>query len=86
MVWIRNGDPKHPVLGEFSHPRFNIWKFELGFQTGERFILWFFGVWNLKGQTAVVNKHGDRFRPQDLGLWDPLQMAMKMAYKWGLQY
>ena len=21
--------------------------------------------------------------PQDLGLWDPFQMAMKMAYKWG---
>jgi len=22
--------------------------------------------------------------PQFLGLWDPLQMAMKMAYKWAL--
>ena len=32
----------------------------------------------------VVNDHGDRFRPQDLGLWDPFQMAFhSMAYKWG---
>ena len=31
----------------------------------------------------VVNNHGDRFRPLSVGLWDPLQMALQMAYKWG---
>ena len=24
---------------------------------------------------GLGNNHGDRFRPQDLGLWDPFQMA-----------
>ena len=29
----------------------------------------------------VVHNHGDRFRPQFLGLWDPFQMAFhSMAY------
>ena len=23
----------------------------------------------------MISNHGDRFRPQDLGLWDPFQMA-----------
>ena len=28
----------------------------------------------LRGRNvAVVNNHGERFRPQDLGLWDPFQ-------------
>ena len=29
----------------------------------------------LPGLGSVANNHGDRFRPQDMGLWDPFQMA-----------
>ena len=32
---------------------------------------------------SVVNNHGDRFRPQDLGLWDPFQMALLWSWMIG---
>ena len=34
------------------------------------------GGWDPRtGHVCGSFAHGDRFRPQDLGLWDPFQMA-----------
>ena len=47
--------------------------------SSHRYYTWIFGFLEDHPMTDgyVVNNHGDRFRPQDLGLWDPFQMAVK---------
>lgn len=36
-----------------------------------------YGSWRIiPGLGSVVENHGDRFRPQDLKLWDAFQMAV----------
>ena len=37
----------------------------------------------LGGWAPSTNNHDDRCCPQELGLRDPFQMPMNMAYKWG---
>ena len=39
-------------------------------------------TWRMGSQlVSMINNHGDRVRPLRMGLWDPCQMAMNMAYK-----
>ena len=42
--------------------------------------------WVLGGSSQlgyVVSKHGDRFRPLRIGLWDPFQMAVSWLINGG---